>query len=188
MTYRVIRDGTRIGEYRFTVEDLAGQRKLTAEMTVKVKVFFIPIYRATHQRQEIWEAGRLVSAQGTSRYNGSDYDLSFTRTDGRGLLRVNETTQAVDDPVVTLVPWRPPVAGAATLLTEKGRTEAVTIASDGREAMQIAGQSVETEKFRLAGRKLREVWYDPAGVLVKIRYEDHGSMIQILRDGVDAAP
>lgn len=184
-TYRITRDGAPIGTYRFSVEEQGGERRLAAEMNVKVKLFFIPIYRARHERQEVWQDGRLIRLQGSSHYNGSDYQLRFARVEGRGVLQVNDTTEDVADPVVTPVPWRPPVSSTATLLTEKGKTEPVTITHEGRESVRIAGQDFAADRFRVSGRKVREMWYDAAGDLLRIRYEDHGSTIDIERAGPD---
>ncbi|MDD3179350.1 MAG: DUF6134 family protein [Opitutaceae bacterium] len=177
--YRVTRNGRDIGGYKFSIEDRAGRREVAVKMAIKVKLLFVTVYSASHDRREVWENGRLEYCAGESTYNGNNYVLSLNREGGRCLWRVNGTEQELTDPVISFVPWRPAVTGKVTLLSEKGRADGVTVAFVGRETIQAGDHAIEMDKYQMTGRRNEELWYDQQGVLQRVRYERQGAIIEI---------
>lgn len=179
--YTLFREGSKIGEYHFTVEEHGQERTVAARMTIAVRVLFVTVYRVAHQRTDVWRGDALVSSSGTSKYNSTLYAIQFTRGEECGELTVNGEKRTVTEPVITVVPWRMTVAGTAILLSEKGSIDQVKLVFDRREVIWLGGRSFEADKYRLTGRKVRELWYNSKGVLLRARYESHGDMIEMDR-------
>lgn len=180
--YSIRRDGYRIGSYRFEVETRGEQRTVRVEMNVAVKILFVTVYRASHERRDLWLGDVLQSSEGTATYNGKRYQVGYRHDNGRGLLRVNTEEHELPGAVITLVPWRPAAPGSALMLNEKGRPDEVALTFEKKETLQLSNRAVSADKYRLAGRKPREVWYDADGTLVLARYENRGEMVDVVRE------
>lgn len=181
LTYQVSRGGQEIGQYRFSIDDQAGRREVLVEMSVKVKLLLVTIYEAKQRRRDVWENGLLESSEAVSVYNGKTLDLDLSRVGERYVSKVNGTVEALAGPVITFVPWWLKLSGKMTLVSERGRTDEVTISPMGPEVIRLGGQSIQTNKYQLTGRKIQELWYDEDGMLVLARFENRGVIIDVKR-------
>lgn len=179
--YTVRRGGTVIGRFDFAVRDDGARREVKAEMKILVKLLIFPIYRATHHRTEVWQAGRLQRLDGTSVYNSKHYQMRLALQEGRYALTTNGATTALSGPVLTFVPWLPAVTGEATMVTEKGKSHALTLSRVGSETIRVGGRDHVTERYQMAGEKTRDLWFDAEGLLVQASYEASGELLEVQR-------
>ena len=52
----------------------------------------------------------------------------------------------------------------------------------GREKMVVAGKELAVDHYRMVGDEERDLWYDTAGHLAKVRLDRFGSDIAYVRD------
>lgn len=182
--YQISRNGQDIGHFSFAIKGDDNRRDVDVEMSIRVRFLFITVYRATHQRHDIWEHNRLISSAGESQYNRDDYTLKLSRPAANYRWEVNGQAQELSGAVFTFIPWLMDVSGPLTLLSEKGKAEPATFRFVGPEAIQLADKSYEARKFELAGKQSRELWYDQEGCLLRVRYQMGGATIEIqLKEG-----
>lgn len=177
--YQINRNGQDIGHFSFAIKGDDNRRDMDVKMSIKVKFLFITVYRATHQRHDIWEHNQLISSVGESQYNRDDYTLKLSRPAANYRWEVNGQAQELPGAVFTFVPWLMDVSGPLTLLSEKGKAEPATFRFVGPETIQLADKPYEARKFELAGKQSRELWYDQAGCLLRVRYQMGGATIEI---------
>lgn len=179
--YTVRRGGSVIGSFHFAVSDDGARREVKTEMNILVKLLIFPIYRATHQRTEVWQDGRLQSLEGTAVYNAKHYQMRLAFEGGRYALTTNGATATLTAPVVTFVPWLTPITGEATMVTEKGKSHALTLSRAGSETIRVGGREYVAERYRMAGEKARDLWFDAEGILLQASYEASGELLEVQR-------
>jgi hypothetical protein len=52
----------------------------------------------------------------------------------------------------------------------------------GREKIALAGKELEVDHYRMEGDEERDLWYDTAGHIAKVRLRRFGSDIAYVRD------
>jgi hypothetical protein len=52
----------------------------------------------------------------------------------------------------------------------------------GRERLTVAGRTLDVDRYAMRGSETRDLWYDRAGHLVKVRLQRRGSEIEFVRD------
>lgn len=179
LNYVVTRDDHPVGRYDFLIVDQPDRREVTAQMNIRIKLLFLTVYRAEHQRRDFWVEGRLDRSSGQSTYNGKSYDFGLAQRDDGYVLQINGAVEKITGPVMTFVPWWPEVAGQLTLLTEKGRANSVIVERLKDETLTLAGKEILTRKFIVRGRRDQELWYDAQGILQRVRYTHRGSVIEL---------
>lgn len=180
--FTIFRNDAEVGGYAFEVTDDGESRIVQASMRVEVKLFRVPIYRATHERREVWKNGRLVSFTGRSRYNGTSYEMELTRDGKAATLEVNGVAQKIDSDCFTFVPWLVDGSDSAVLITEKGRVVKISQIDLGQESLIVNGKETKLRHYLYRGVWERHAWYDEKGSLVLMTYEKDGAKIRLSWD------
>jgi len=71
--FNVLLDGKPIGEHRFVVRDLGGERRVSSEASFDVRMLFIPVYSYRHTNSESWRDGCLRRIESETDSNGKPY-------------------------------------------------------------------------------------------------------------------
>lgn len=181
-TFTVFRNGDPVGLHTFHFDHVGDQIRIEARSEFEVKLAFIPVYTFSHHHRELWQNGAFVLSEGVTDKNGEKVEVSLEAKDG-GLQRtVNGRSERLSD-VTPLTIWNPKILDDSRF---------VSIAEDkvieapfeylGSEALEIAGQEMSTEHFAIRGNEQREVWYDPAGHVAKVRLERGDSVLEYIRN------
>ena len=182
-TFTVLKDGAPVGRHRF-VFDRDGDRVEIREATeIKVKFAMIPIYTFEHQARELWEDGRVVQVDATTNDNGAKLDISV-RPDGQGYVRtVNGRVDRFDASKRLLAVWNKDTLKHHDFFSVvEDQTLKVSFHEIGQEKLNLQGQVLDVDHYRMVGDEERDLWFDSAGQVVKVEFERHGADIAYVRD------
>ncbi len=70
LRFRALRHGSPIGEHRVTFRPDGNRLTVETHVDIAVKVLFFTVFRFTHEAEEVWDSGRLVSVKSTTDDNG----------------------------------------------------------------------------------------------------------------------
>ena len=143
----------------------------------------IPIYSFEHEARQIWENGRAIRIDATTNQNGKELHITV-RPAGRGYIRtVNGRVDRFDGSMAVLAFWnKDTLRHHAFFSAVEDETIRASFEFAGKERITIAGAELEVEHYRMVGDEERELWYDAAGHLAKVRLSRLGSEIEYVRD------
>ena len=182
-TFAILKDGTPVGVHRVAF-DRAGARIAIREATViEVRLAMIPVYSFEHEARQIWENGRAVRIDATTNDNGEELEITV-RPDGEGYIRtVNGRVDKFDGSTAVLAFWnKDTLRHHAFFSAVEDKTLQASFEFAGKERITIAGAALEVEHYRMVGDEERELWYDAAGHIAKLRLRRLGSEIEYVRD------
>lgn len=148
-------DGKPIGQHVFTLEGQDGaSRSLRSEARFDVKLLGITVYRYRHQAQERWQGECLKSLTADTDDNGDK--LAVRLEPGDPLLAGCAMSFAY---------WNRAILRQRELLNaQTGKLEPVRIEQLPAATIDVRGQSVEAQRWRIVALKQRiELWYDGSG-------------------------
>lgn len=188
-TFTVLRDGQPIGEHRFSFDHEGDRLEIEETTDIEVKLGMIPVFRFEHQRRELWQDGRLLSIAARTNDNGEQLNIDI-RPNGHGLIRtVNGRVDHIDDATKVLTLWNKDVLEHRSFVSLiEDEILKASFRYLGKETVTLSGRPLETEHYRMVGDEERDVWYDAAGHVAKVRFERQGSLIEYLRNEADPAP
>lgn len=154
-SFEAFLDGKAIGQHVFslvTQED--GARSLRSEARFDVKLLGITVYRYRHQAQERWQGDCLKSLSADTDDNGDK--LAVRLEPGDPLLAGCAMSFAY---------WNRAILKQRELLNaQTGKLEAVRIEPLPTASIDVRGQSVEAQRWRIVALKQRiDLWYDGSG-------------------------
>lgn len=187
LDFTVLRNGEEIGTHVLCFAASAnGGVDVDIETDIEVSMMFVTVYRFEHEGHEHWENGRLASLESRTDDDGEDHELVVTADDDA--IRVSDNRVGAERPAGLLPAslWNNGIVAApqtVLLNTLDGSAMAVSVETLGNEEVRGLAGPVSASHYRLSGDLLRELWYDPQGVLVKVRFsaEDGSNIEYVLR-------
>lgn len=182
LAFTVVRDGDEIGTHEIEMKSNGDRTEVEIETDVAVKLAFITVYNFEHEGHEVWQGGRLVSYESRTDDDGTDKSLR-ARAAGEGLAVDGSAVKRTAP--VSVIPgslWnRATVTQSKLMNSLDGSEMAITVNDLGDEDVVAGGKTLRARHYALTGDLQREVWYDSAGRLVKVRFSgSDGSDIQYL--------
>lgn len=171
LDFTVLRDGDEIGRHVIEAERDGDMQTVKIRTDVLVRVAFLPVYRFEHAGSETWKNGRLVALESHTNDDGNEHVLSVVR-DGANLTVDSDGKKSSVAP--TIIPaslWNSLLVRQAVLLdTLDGSQLPVTVEDLGEDIVDVHDAAVHAHHYRITGALDRELWYDPAGTLIHVRY------------------
>lgn len=182
-TFEVLRNGEPVGEHAFSFSHNAGRVEIEETSAFEVMLAFIPVYTLTHQHHEIWQDGHLLQATSVTDKNGEKIDLTLEAEKG-GLRRtINGKTDWLGPEVTPLAVWNQDILeGTKFVSVAEDKLIDATFEHVGSETLEIAGEPVPLEHYKLGGDEPRDVWYDPAGHVARVRLDRGSSVMEYVRN------
>lgn len=180
MQFSVARNGTPVGTH--TVEFRRQGQDLIVDtlFDIEVKLLFVTAYRFRYQATDRWRDGCLVDMQVSVDDDGQRTDLTARLDNDR--LKVTGPAGIVSAPaeIYPTHHWNAGVVGSEVILnTITGNLGAVRMLDRGVAPVPINGQLLPARHFAYTGDLENEVWYDPQGRWVKMRFKGKdGSTIE----------
>ena len=183
MVFDVLRDGSKVGEHRLVFEREDDTLKVSVETDMTVKFAFLTVFRYEHKRIERWRDGELESLAGMTNDDGKEYEISIVRREGHYSRTVNGAEEEISGPVAVDSLWSKDRLSAGKLFsTDSDKIYRVRRDLMGRETVKTESATVEADHYKLSGELDRDLWYDPAGKLVKVKYETaDGDTVEYIR-------
>jgi hypothetical protein len=148
-----------------------------------VKFAFLTVFRYEHKRVERWRDGELESLAGMTNDDGQQYEISIVRKEGHYSRTVNGAEEEISGPVAVDSLWsKQRVTAGKIFSTADDKVYRVRSDTMGTETIEARGGEMQAEHIKLTGELDRDLWYDPAGELLRIRYEsDAGETFEFVR-------
>ncbi|MEM9122922.1 MAG: DUF6134 family protein [Pseudomonadota bacterium] len=178
LSFKVFRGDAEIGTHvlRFWRD---GQR-LTVDIDIdlKVKVGPIPVFRYTHEGQEVWDADGFVRMTSTTNDDGEDLTMSAKRTDAGISIEGSNFTGVIDAGPIPTTYWNQATIEQTRLISsQSGLPLDVEIENLGTEQVETDAGSVEATKYVVRSKIDLFLWYDEAGRWVKCAFDGKGKLI-----------
>lgn len=159
--FRVYLDNKEIGQHSFVVDDRDGSRELSSNAMFKVKILFINAYSYNHVAKETWQGDCLTSLEAHTVENKEITDVKGKLGDQGFALDAPKGKLSLPACVMTFAYWNPLMLKQSKLLNpQTGEYLDVKIRSLGNEKIDVRGQSVAAEHFKLEATKLKiDLWY-----------------------------
>lgn len=182
-TYNVLLNGQPVGHHQVAFFRHNGRTEIEAVSDVEVRFAFIPVFRFDHHRREVWESGRPVYIAATTDNDGDKYDITV-RKSGDGAVRVvNDRTERFDGPIRALTLWNRDIVHYDTFVSLiDDEVVHASFEYQGLQPLSLGGQKIETDHYRMIGDASRDVWFDQAGHVAKVKFWEGGSKIEIVRN------
>ncbi|MBF0168593.1 MAG: hypothetical protein HQL45_13285 [Alphaproteobacteria bacterium] len=183
LNFWVVRDGSLIGTHVMKFKENGAKIDVDILTDVKVKLAFVTVYKFWHEGREQWQDGQLVGLQSKTDDDGIPHDLTVVRLGDR--FKSTDKGKAVFDSDASILPaslWHPGIvkpSKTSVLNTLDGTEMAIQTVLAGEEQVKGTKGPVMAKHYVISGQLKRELWFDPDGVLVKVRFKGKdGSDIQ----------
>lgn len=184
LDFDVFRNGEKFGRHSVAFTRIGSQLKVIADVELKVAVGPLTLFQYIHKAQEVYEAGRLVSVDASTKNDGKWSKLAAKATAG-GLNVVGAKFKGVlPGPVVPSTHWNiAEMKQPAMFSTETGAMLPMTVTDQGVEKVKVGTGYVDARKFLVKSEMEATFWYDSAGRWVKCAFTTKGSKVEyVLRD------
>jgi hypothetical protein len=170
--FRAIRKGDDIGYHKATITRLGDETRVQMDINLLVRVIgFLPVYRYTHQSEEVWRNGRLVKITSQTDDDGDKQYLNAEATPD-GQLKVEGTKYKGLAPgsIMPTSYWNGEFTkrGSPLLDTQNGRLLDVQFTE--LETTPTDGVPPGSKRYKLDGDLKLEIWYDPRNRWTKTRF------------------
>ena len=160
---------------------------MRCDTDIKVK-FGLITYKYVYRGLEVWKDRRLTRLDSSTDDNGKRFTVSAV-PDGANLkLTVNNVERQVRGDVWVTSYWTLPDAKKRTepltvLDADNGKLIDAKLAFVATEKLNIAGQNVTLNHYRLTGKTNIELWYDGSERLVRQEWTElgHKTVLELLR-------
>jgi hypothetical protein len=180
--FDVLRQGKPFGTHEVKF-DVLPDGTIEAHTYVKLRAGFgpIPLYRYDLQATERWQDGRLIGLEGEVYKDGKEGSVT-AQADGDGIdIDGTGYDGTASAGIVPASHWNIAQTQARVLLSsENGQLIDVSVRPEGREKLEIAGESVEANKFLLDSDIDVTLWYDDAGRWLKLSFSARGQEIDYI--------
>lgn len=154
-------DGKEIGQHRFALTESSSGIVLTSEANFNVKILFINAYQYQHKASEQWQDDCLVSLEASTRENKDIALVTGKQQDGKFDVKGPKGELELPACAMTFAYWNPKMLSQKQLLNpQTGEWLDVNISRTGKETIQVRGQDVSAERYRLTASKMKiDLWY-----------------------------
>lgn len=167
--FQVSLDDKPVGFQHFVLREQGGERTMSIEARLEVKVLFLTVYTYTHTATERWRGDCLRAIDASTDDNGERFRVESTRADERLQVRTTAktgvTTETIDGCPFSFAYWNPALLGQTRLLnSQTGVYEQVAIVALGDTTIAVRGQPTPARHYRIDGLKNPiELWYSADG-------------------------
>ena len=173
LEFTVMRNGSEIGTHVITFRESGSDLfvSVRTDIAVRIPVLGIALYHFTHQGTETWRDNELRALVSKTDDDGNKHSL-MVQSRGDDLLVESDVTKGpISRNAVPGSLWNDAVTRSVTILnTLDGTSMKVSTEDLGKDQVEAAGKTTAARHFRITGDLRREVWYDSAGVLVRVRF------------------
>jgi hypothetical protein len=171
--FRVFLDDKEIGTHRFDLLDKGGgERQLTSQARMAVKILFVTAYTYDHHDVEHWTGDCLSKLDSKTDDNGDKYQVDVQRQGAATVVKTRDGTRTQDDVktlgdcVLTFAYWNPAMLKQTRLLnSQDGEHVEVKITDAGADSILVRGVKTTARRYELrsTNQKLSiDLWYSPA--------------------------
>jgi hypothetical protein len=164
--FRVFLDDKEIGTHRFELLDKGGgERQLTSQARMAVKLLFVTAYTYDHHDVEHWNGDCLTKLSSKTDDNGDEYKVDVQRQGAATLVQTRDGAQTLGDCVLTFAYWNPAMLKQTRLLnSQDGEHIEVKIVDAGADSIVVRGVKTTARRYELRSKNQKlsiDLWYSP---------------------------
>ena len=172
LSFDIIRNGDAIGTHTYRFDRSGDRTEVRISTDIDFRLLFIPVYRFEHESREVWEDGRLSSLESQTNENGTPVKLQVYRDEDSLMVIGEDGNLHVDREIIPASLWnRLVLEREETLTTISGNLKKFEVEYIGEKTIEVRGEKILSQHFRLSGEFERELWYDPNDVLIRVQFE-----------------
>jgi len=166
--FKVYLDDKEMGQHSFVLNEKDGEKELTSTAKFKVKVLFINAYTYDHVAKEKWRGECLTSLESKTLEN-SENTVVKGKLDAANFVvevpvsKTPKPKQTLPECIMTFPYWNAKMLTQTKLLNpQTGEWLDVKIRAMGNEQIEVRGQTVSAEHYKLEATKMKiDLWYSP---------------------------
>ena len=181
LRFRALWHGSSIGEHRIAFRTDGDRLVVDTHIDIAVRVLFFNVFRLTHDAQEIWQSGRLVSVTSTTDRDGTRLQVSGNAAaDGFRIVGENGPFLAAADLLTTNALWDSRIVDEQRLIDIQYGGEVGLVAKLlGDEQVATPRGPVRASRYRMiTPHYAGSVFYDDDRSWVKALVELKGQTIE----------
>lgn len=177
LDFTVIRDGANIGSHSIAISEHGDETLVEVTTDIKVKVLFVTAYKFTHASKEVWKNGQLVVLNSTTDDDGTSKSLNVLAQTGQltidSAIKGQDRRQHAASDMLPASLWNQDVVKQSALLnTLDGTVMNISVKNLGQDQIEAKGAGVTAHHYAISGELTRELWFNGAGELVRMRFPD----------------
>lgn len=172
LAFTVLRDGSEVGSHTLRVRTDGGDTDVSVDTAVVVRIAMVPVYRFEHHGKEHWQGSQLQTLSSETNDDGTHHTVSAVLSGADLAVTGDGSTAHLAAATLPASLWTERAMHEASLMnTLDGHLMPVTVEDLGGETVHARGQEIPARHYRVSGELRREVWYDPQGLLVQMRFK-----------------
>ncbi len=184
--YVVLHGDEPIGSHRVEIVRNGNEIEIEAESDLKVDFGPLTVFEFEHRRRELWRDREFVKSIAQTTRNGESYDIKIIRQAAGYKRVVNGREDQLEDPVKVLALWHADLFEHQFFISPmEDKLYRLSVHFVGEERIEIGDQRVQALHYRMTGDSERELWYDEAGHVLKVRLYDYDLVIDYVLDRGD---
>jgi len=177
LDFTVYRDGSDIGTHSYAISEHGDETLVEVTTDIQVKVLFVTAYKFIHASKEVWKNGKLVQLNSTTDDDGTSKALDVKTQAGQltadSVVKGQDRRQTADADVVPASLWKKDIVKqTAVLNTLDGTLMSISVEDLGTDEVEAGGAKIEAQHYSITGELTRELWFNGAGDLVRVRFPD----------------
>jgi hypothetical protein len=181
LRFRALWRGASIGEHRVAFGTDGDRLVVDTHVDIAVRVLFFNVFRLTHNAQEIWQSGRLVSVTSTTDRDGTRLQVAGNAVaDGFRIVGENGPNLAAADLLTTNALWDSRIVHEQRLIdVQYGGEIGLVARSSGEEQVGTPQGRVRASRYQMiTSHYAGSVFYDGDQRWVKALIEMKGQTIE----------
>ncbi|MCB8873997.1 DUF6134 family protein [Acidisoma silvae] len=154
IAFQLVRNGDIIGHETVTFQPSGSRLTVAVDVSIRVTVAMIPVYRLHHHETETWENGQLISFAATTHKGGRDFYAQGWRENGRFMVRgtAHPDSYQVPPGALPTSQWNHAMLDGPMINTEDGRMMHPAVTAAGQTTVAAAnGRKIPARMFSARG-------------------------------------
>lgn len=163
LAFNIIRHGGVIGQETLTFQQQGNRLTVFVDVSIRVTLAMIPVYRLHHHETESWEDGQLLSFAATTIKNGSHFYAQGWRDGSQFMARgtARPDTYVAPPNALPTSQWNHAMLNGPMINTQDGKLMHPTITDLGPAGVELAdGSAVRANRYHVSGDLHFDTFFD----------------------------
>ncbi len=180
LRFEIFRGQDSVGGHSLTFVRDGNALRVETATEVELSLVGVPVYSYSHNGREVWQGPFLQSLETATNDDGTQYQVSGRKTERGFAVDGSAGSYVVSAGVIPGSYWNSDLVQTNALIdVETGELYEIAVEDRGIDIVKAADEEVRAQRFRVTGkRRIAHLWYDRAGLIVKMAFETAGEYIE----------
>ncbi|WP_419759070.1 DUF6134 family protein [Acidisoma sp.] len=163
LAFNIIRHGSVIGQETLTFQQEGSRLTVFVDVSIRVTLAMIPVYRLHHHETESWEDGQLLSFAATTIKNGSHYYAQGWRNGSQFMARgsARPDTYVAPRNALPTSQWNHAMLNGPMINTQDGKLMHPVVTDLGPAGVKLAdGSAIRANRYHVSGDLHFDTFFD----------------------------